>query len=595
MNLLKNKRRGLFIWLPVGLILLSIVGFKSVDFKTSKSLDIFFSFFRELSIFYVDKTDPEKLIHIGIDAILESLDPYNELITEANIEAREFQTTGEYGGMGALIRHSTNFPLIAEVYEGSPAHKAGLMAGDIIHWINGVYVKETAVDKVSKMLKGAPNSDLKITIMRLGQPDSLSFEFKREKIHIPSVPYYGMISDEIGYIRLANFTNNSDKEVEKALKEIKANKSAKGLILDLRGNPGGLLFEAVKILNLFVEKNQLVVYTQGQIKEFDQEYKTPSKPIDTEIPLIILVDRISASASEIVAGALQDLDRAVIVGERTFGKGLVQATRPLPYNTQFKVTTAKYYIPSGRCIQAVDYTQRNEDGSISFIPDSLISEFKTQNGRTVYDGGGITPDIANQKSTYSRIASILYANNIYFDYATQFRANNSSIESPSIFSLSDAEYEDFVSYLSTVDFEYQSQTELLVNELASTAKQEKYYDLTHELIDSLASLIKENPLKDLQFFRSEIQSLLEDEIVSRYYYQSGKVRHNIKNDDLIPLSIEILNDKSKYINILSKSSEIFAKDSLQANHTNNKSISWGYHQASSSNSQAVNKKVLLPS
>jgi carboxyl-terminal processing protease len=273
----------------------------------------------------------------------------------------------------------------------------------------------------------------------------------------------------------------------------------------------------------------------------------------------------------------------------------VQATRPLPYNTQFKVTTAKYYIPSGRCIQAVDYTQRNEDGSISFIPDSLISEFKTQNGRTVYDGGGITPDIANQKSTYSRIASILYANNIYFDYATQFRANNSSIESPSIFSLSDAEYEDFVSYLSTVDFEYQSQTELLVNELASTAKQEKYYDLTHELIDSLASLIKENPLKDLQFFRSEIQSLLEDEIVSRYYYQSGKVRHNIKNDDLIPLSIEILNDKSKYINILSKSSEIFAKDSLQANHTNNKSISWGYHQASSSNSQAVNKKVLLPS
>lgn len=560
-NLNKKKTRAFLFILPIGFALLTLIAFKSVDFRTSKSLDIFFSFFRELSIFYVDKTDPEQLVITGIDAILESLDPYNELITEENIENLEFQTTGEYGGMGALIRHGVTFPVIAEVYEGSPAHKAGLMAGDEILWINKTSVKETSVDKVSKLLKGIPNTNLKVIVKRFGLPDSLTFNFKREKIHIPSVPYYGLVSDEVGYIRLANFTNNSDKEVEKALKRIKSNQSVTGLILDLRSNPGGLLYEAVKIVNLFVEKNRLVVSTRGQIKEFDQEYKTANHPVDTEIRLVVLVDRISASASEIVAGALQDMDRAIIVGERTFGKGLVQATRPLPYNTQLKVTTAKYYIPSGRCIQAVDYTQRNDDGSISFIPDSLISEFKTENGRSVYDGGGITPDIDYKFNAYSRIASFLYARNIYFDFATQFRAKNASIDSPEDFSLTDDQYNSFISFINQTDFNYESQTEYIINELVKTAKQERYYDFSKNLIDSLKRVVTRNPLKDLEIFEEEIKDLLEDEIVSRYFHQKGKVQHSIFNDKVVPVCIDVLDDGPTYKGILTKQSANINKES----------------------------------
>lgn len=559
-NLRRFKTKSILLFVFVGIVLLSLNAFKSVDFKTSKSLDIFFSFFRELSIFYVDEIDPEKLVVTGIDAILESLDPYNELITEENIETLEFQTTGEYGGMGALIRHGVEYPVIAEVYEGSPAQKAGLMAGDKILWIDSINVRQTPVDDVSKYLKGIPNTKLKVIVERYGKTDSLSFEFKREKIHIPSVPHYGMVTNDIGYIKLANFTNNCDKEVERALKHIKSNGDAKGLILDLRGNPGGLLYEAVKIVNLFVEKNKLVVSTRGQIKEFDQEYKTTSKPLDPNIPLVVLVDRSSASASEIVAGALQDMDRAVIVGERTFGKGLVQATRPLPYNTQFKVTTAKYYIPSGRCIQAVDYTQRNEDGSISFIPDSLISEFTTENGRKVYDGGGVTPDVKYQYITYSRISSFLYARNIFFDFATYFRANNEYVNKPGEFILTDEQYNNFIEFIHGSDFKYQSQTEYMLNELIKTAKQEKYYDFTKQIIDSLETVVKSNPLKDLNIFREEIKGLLEDEIISRYYYQSGRVQQNISKDNVIPTSVEILNETVKYKTILSgKNQKINAK------------------------------------
>ncbi|PKP39895.1 MAG: hypothetical protein CVT98_00080, partial [Bacteroidetes bacterium HGW-Bacteroidetes-15] len=360
-------------------------------------------------------------------------------------------------------------------------------------------------------------------------------------------------------------------------------------------NPGGLLYEAVKIVNLFVEKNKLVVYTKGQIKEFDQEYKTPSKPVDTEIALVVLVDRISASASEIVAGALQDMDRAIIVGERTFGKGLVQATRPLPYNTQFKVTTAKYYIPSGRCIQAVDYTQRNEDGSISFIPDSLISEFKTQNGRIVYDGGGITPDIKHPFSSYSRIASVLYARNIYFDYATQFRVNNNAIASPDEFSLSNDQFTDFVSFIKTSDFKYQSQTEYVLNELINTAKQEKYYDLTSNLVDSLEAIIKSNPLRDIEFFRGEIKKLLEEEIVSRYYYQKGKVKRSINYDEVIPISIDVLLDKKRYSEVLSTGTTNRISNSSQTYNVVGNHFFKGLQQASTKKDNSGIQANKIPS
>lgn len=555
MKNLRNKIRKLLWVIPIAVVLISLFAFRSVDFKTSKSLDIFFSFFRELSIFYVDKTDPENLINIGIEAILESLDPYNELITEDNLDALEFQTTGEYGGMGALIRHGVPFPIIAEIYEGSPAHKAGLMAGDIIKQVNEESVRNVPVSSVSKMLKGVPGSSLKVTVNRIGQEDSLTFEFSREKIHIPSVPYYGMADNGIGYIRLTNFTNNCNKEVEAALKDLRK-LNAKGIILDLRGNPGGLLNEAVKIVNLFVDRNQLVVYTKGQIKEFDQQYKTQSRPVDTSIPLAVLVDRVSASASEIVAGALQDVDRAVIVGERTFGKGLVQATRPLPYNNQLKITTAKYYIPSGRCIQAVDYTQRNEDGSIGFIPDSLISEFTTRNGRKVYDGGGITPDILLTPTMFSRIAVVLYSNNIFFDYATRFRIANSSIKPPGQFSLNEEQFNDFVEFVHSSDFQYQSQTEFLFNELLKASKEDKYYDLASGVLDSLGVFLKANRLKDLEFFKDELTHLLEDEIIGRYYLHRGKAKHSLNKDVVTRKSIDVLSNRNSYEKILSSGESI---------------------------------------
>jgi carboxyl-terminal processing protease len=552
----RETKHNIYLALVSVIVLVGFLSFKSIDFRLSKSLDIFFSFFREVSIFYVDKPDPEKLVQVGIEAMLESLDPYNEFIPEENRATLEFQTTGEYGGMGALIRQNPEYPIIAEVYEGSPAQKAGLMAGDMIMEINGESVFNTTVDKVSNKLKGVPNSNLKVVVKRLNQTNPLTFEFKRDKIHIPSVPFFGMVTDDLGYIRLSSFTTNSHNEVKSALKELKSKGKAKGIIFDLRGNPGGLLNEAVKVVSLFVNKDELVVYTKGQIKEFDQEYKTESRPVDSSIPLVVLVDRVSASASEIVAGALQDLDRAVVIGERTFGKGLVQATRPLPYNSQLKITTAKYYIPSGRCIQALDFTQRNEDGSIGNIPDSLITEFKTRNGRVVRDGGGITPDVTHNISIYSRLASVLYARNHIFDFATMFRHRNNAIDDPRSFSLSEDEYKNFVNYLNSIGFEYQSQTEQLLGELVKTSQQEKFFDILQALTDSIRSTIKQNEALNYESFKPEIKRLIEEEIISRYYYQKGKAERNILNDDILRKSIEILTDPSSIQAILSSQVQV---------------------------------------
>lgn len=546
-----NKIRSFSILATAAIIIVSTVAFKSADFKLSKSLDIFFSFFREVNIFYVDKPNPEELIKVGVDAMLESLDPYNEYIPEEEKADLEFQTTGEYGGMGALIRQSDDYPIIAEVYENSPAHEAGLLAGDKILVINGTSVFNMAVDKVSSLLKGIPKTDLNLTIQRYPSTDSLKFSFQRNKIHIPSVPYHGMLNDSVGFIRLSNFTTNCHKEVKTALKELKK-ANAKGIILDLRGNPGGLLNEAIEIVGLFVPKNELVVSTKGQISDFDQEYRTTSRPVDTEIPLVVLVNRISASASEIVAGALQDLDRAVVIGERTFGKGLVQATRPLPYSAQLKITTAKYYIPSGRCIQAVDFSHRNEDGSVGFIPDSLISEFKTRNGRTVLDGGGITPDVEHNVSMYSRLTSVLYAQNFLFDYATKYRTENSRIAEPSEFSLSDSQYQDFLDFLAESGFEYESQTEIVLKNLIKTAEQENYLNLLQTLTDSIEHVVQANEALEMKQFEPEIKRLLAEEIVGRYYLQKGKTEYNIRNDEITPIAINILTSKSQYKEILTK-------------------------------------------
>ncbi len=550
MKRVKGKIRILFFSSLTVITVFVILAFQGPSIKTSRGLDIFFSFFRDINIMYVDKTDPEKLIYTGIDAMLQSLDPYSEFISEENSDELDFQTTGEYGGMGALIQEYEGFPMVAEIYEGSPAQKAGLQVGDQILVINGISVNSVAIDKASKMLKGLPKTDLTLKIKRLNIPDTLTFSFKREKIHIPSVPYYGMIENGIGYIRLGSFTSDTYKETEKALKELMKS-DAKSIIVDLRGNPGGLLHEAVRVVNLFVPRNQLVVYTKGQLKDFDQEYKTASKPLNTDIPLVVLVDRSSASASEIVAGALQDIDRAVIIGERTFGKGLVQSTRELPHNTKMKITTAKYYIPSGRCIQAIDWAKKNEDGSIHYIPDSLMKPFKTKNGRTVYDGGGILPDIVMEPRMPNELTINLYNSRSFFKYATLFRLKNSSINSPNEFYLTNEEFNSFSNFTIQEGFKFQTRSQKVLDELIRTSKENNYFEKAKPFFDSLSQVVNTAALVEIERNRNEIKIVLEDEIVGRYYFQRGRFQRFVKRDDLVKKAIDVLKNPKQFTEIIS--------------------------------------------
>ncbi len=434
---MKRKRNNIFI--GGALIIMLSAGFttiKNKDLELVKNLDIYFTLFRELNMFYVDETNPEKLITTSINAMLTSLDPYTTYIPESDMDDFKFQTTGEYGGIGSLIRRVGDHVIIADPYDGFPASKSGIRAGDKIVKVDGEPTEKMDIESVSDKLKGKPGTELTLTVERFGQNELLEFTILREKISIRNIPYYGMIDSQTGYIRLSNFTTGAGKEVENALKSLKRDHGMKSLVLDLRSNPGGLLIEAVRICNLFVEKGEMIVSTRGKVKQWDSDYITQKEPVDTEISLVVLINRGSASASEIVVGALQDLDRAVIVGQRTFGKGLVQTSRPLKYNAQLKVTTAKYYIPSGRCIQALDYSHRNDDGSVGVIPDSLISEYKTRSGRLVYDGGGIQPDFESISEMLSEITLQLYTQNLLFDFATRYRATHEEIEAAESFSLS---------------------------------------------------------------------------------------------------------------------------------------------------------------
>jgi carboxyl-terminal processing protease len=433
-DVLNMKKKIIIVFLVI--IGIGLGAFVDNEFKITKSLDIFFNLYKELNYYYVDDIDPEKIIQSGIDGMLESLDPYTTFIPESELDDFKFQTTGQYGGIGALIRKFGDDIIITEPYEDFPAAKAGLKAGDILLEIDGKVVKNKGVSDVSESLKGMPGTEVIVEVQRPGIEKKIKKKIKREKITVPNVPYYGIVRDSIGYIRLTNFTSDAGKDVKEAVKELKA-LHAKAFILDLRNNPGGLLIEAVEVANCFVPENQLIVYTKGKVKEASKKYITINNPIDTLTPMAVLVSRGSASASEIVAGALQDLDRAVIIGQRTFGKGLVQQTRPLSYNTQLKVTTAKYYIPSGRCIQARDYSHRNEDGSVGYIPDSLIKEFKTKTGRKVFDGGGIKPDIKLETEKLSDIAFNLYVKNYTFDFATAFAQQNETIATARDFKIND--------------------------------------------------------------------------------------------------------------------------------------------------------------
>ncbi len=551
------KRHTRRIWLGSSmLVILLTVGFTTIrnkDLELVKNLDIYYTLFRELNMFYVDETDPEKLVGTSIDAMLSSLDPYTVYIPESDMDDFQFQTTGEYGGIGSLIRRSAGQVIIAEPYEGFPAAKAGLLAGDVILDVDGTPVSSMAIEKVSEHLKGIPGTELNISIQRYGETEPLEFTLVREKITIRNVPYFGMLTPETGYIRISNFTTGAGQEVEAALKSLKEEHDMKSLVLDLRSNPGGLLIEAVRICNLFVDKGEMIVSTKGKVKQWDSDYMTQREPLDTGIPLVVLVNRGSASASEIVAGALQDLDRAVIVGQRTFGKGLVQTSRPLKYNAQLKVTTAKYYIPSGRCIQALDYSNRNEDGSVGAIPDSLISEYQTRNGRLVYDGGGIQPDFEVVPEMLSEITLQLYTQNIIFDFATRFRCSHQSIDPPEKYSLSGEEYNSFKSFVEEQDFEFKTSSEQAFEQLVHTAVREKYYDLAKEEFSALEEKLSHNNLKDLETFQDEIQQILTEEIVNRYYFQSGRIVAQIREDLQLDKAMEILSSPSMVREVLAGS------------------------------------------
>jgi carboxyl-terminal processing protease len=539
---MKHKKH--FIYLGGLLIVIFSVGFSTLgnkDLELVKNLDIYYTLFRELNMFYVDETDPEDLVTTSIDAMLSSLDPYTTFIPESDMDEFQFQTTGEYGGIGSLIRRSGNSVMIAEPYDGFPAAKAGIRAGDQILKVDGVSTKDMAIESVSDKLKGKPGTELVLTIERFGEEKPLSFTLAREKISIKNVPYFGMLDQSTGYIYISNFTTGAGREVEDALTALKKDHALKSLVLDLRANPGGLLIEAVRICNLFVNKGEMIVSTRGKMEQWDSDYSTTREPVDTEIPLVIMVNRGSASASEIVAGALQDLDRAVVIGQRTFGKGLVQTSRPLKYNAQLKVTTAKYYIPSGRCIQALDYTHRNEDGSVGIIPDSLISEYSTRSGRLVYDGGGIEPDFEVVPEMLSEIAIQLFTQSMFFDFATRYRNVNDEIDSPETFSLSDEDYELFKVFLKEKNFAFQTASEKAFADLMRTAKREKYYDLAEEEFSSLEDKLIHNNLQDLETFEKEIKQILLEEIVNRYYFQSGRVLAQIQEDVQLDKAKEVFN------------------------------------------------------
>jgi carboxyl-terminal processing protease len=552
MFVMKKIRSGKFIvivslLLVVGISTGFLVNQETRDFRIAKNLDIFFTLFKELNTFYVDEIDPDKLIKAGMDNMLKTLDPYTVYFPESEADEFAILTTGKYGGIGSMVRNSGDYVVISEVYKGFPADKAGIKPGDLLKKVDGTSLKGLSTEKVSEKLKGNPGTEIKVTIDRNGK--ETDYSLKREKIVMAPVPYYGMMDAKTGYIRFTSFTQNCIEDVRSALIALK-NSNAQQIILDLRGNPGGLLTEAVEIVNLFTAEGTEVVSTKGKVKQFDEDFKTTKQPLDDKIPLAIIINRSSASASEIVAGAIQDLDRGVIIGQRSYGKGLVQITRQLSYNTQLKVTTAKYYIPSGRCIQARDFSHPNEDGSVGIIPDSLISEFKTKNGRIVKDGGGITPDIESLPEPLSQISSELYIRNFIFDFATSYFWNHPDIKSPEQFNFTDYDYDDFRTYLLNRKFDYKTSTEESINELITNAKKEKYYDIHKELFNDLEKDIAHNLEQDLKMFRPEITDLLEDEILSRYFYESGAIEWTIKNDEQILKARDILNNKDEYNSIL---------------------------------------------
>jgi carboxyl-terminal processing protease len=523
-------------------------------FEISKNLEIFSNVFKELNQYYVDPIQPGKMVKTGVDAMLDDLDPYTNLITEADAEDYQLQTTGKYSGVGVTTRIVKGDFIITELFENGPVAKAGIKAGDIITAIDSKPLKGKSDDQIALMMRGAPGTSLKMTVRNPLTQKEETKTIIREEIQISSVPYASLIgpNNSIAYVFLTQFTPNCGRDVRNALDSLKtANPNLKGVVLDLRGDPGGLLDEAVKVCNIFVDKGQLVVSTRGKNKEWEKEFRTSGAPWDLNIPLAVLVNHGSASASEIVSGTMQDLDRGVIVGTLSYGKGLVQNIRDLGYNTRLKITTAKYYTPSGRCIQALDYSHRNEDGSVSRVADSLKKAFKTKGGRKVFDGGGIEPDINMEDEIMAPISISLLSKGYLFDYVTDYYYKHPSIAAPSNFTLTDNDFNDFVKWLGDKDYGYKTNSEVMLDSLQAVSIKDKSFDNSKAEYNALASKLGHDKKQDLMNNKSEIMYLLGNEIVSRYYFQKGRAINRMKYEDkVLQKAIETLGSEKTYSDIL---------------------------------------------
>jgi len=534
--------------IPIAFIIISLSA--QNDFEIAKNVDIFVSILKELNAKYADEINPTDLVNKAIQGMLESLDPYSVYYPESQIEDFKLLTTGQYGGIGALIQQHGKNVVIAEPYENSPSHKVGFRAGDIILKINGQNVKGKNSSDISTILKGQPGTTLSIEIERPTDGNKHTFSVKREDIKFPPVPFFGMLENNVGYIKLDQFTDRASLEVKEAFISLKE-QGMKYLILDLRNNGGGLLHEAVNIMNIFVDQNVIIAETKGKIEEQNNVFRTRNVVIDKDIPVVVLVNSNSASSSEIVAGAFQDLDRGVVVGKKTFGKGLVQNIVPLSYNTSLKITVSKYYIPSGRCVQNIDYFSRDTLEAAPHIPDSLATPYKTKHGRTVYDKGGIEPDIITPDTIPSNILIALLLNNIIFDFSNDYAAKHDSILPAKQFELSDAEYRQFVDFVISKNFEYQTETEELLKELKEIAQNEKYYPAIESIYNEMIQKIEKEKSNDIYKFKNQLSEYIANEIVVRYYYQRGRIEHQLATDNDVQTAMEILLNTNRYKSILS--------------------------------------------
>lgn len=518
-------------------------------FEISKNIEIFTTLYKELNTYYVDDVDPSKLMRTGVDAMLNSLDPYTNYISESDIEGYRYITEGKYNGVGASFDKVGETVFITDIFEGSPSQKAGLKAGDKILMVDGKNALNRSVDEVGDILKGAPATEVELTIARPqldGSNKTLKIKVKRDEVTEQNVPYFGMLDDKTGYIVLTTFTRDAGENVEKAFKELKEeNPNMKSLVFDLRGNGGGLLNEAVNICNIWIPKSEMVVTTKGKVIDWDRSFKTLNPSVDEQMPIVVLVDKGTASASEIVSGTLQDYDRGVVMGQRSYGKGLVQNMRDIGYNSKLKLTTAKYYIPSGRCIQAVKY----ENGKPVELPDSLRAVFKTKAGRPVLDGGGIRPDVAIDKAADLGLMKTLQEKYLIFDYVTQFALKNPTIDAPEKFKFDD--FDGFVAFLAKRNFQYDSESEKLIKKLREEAKKEKYAAIESELM-AIESKVLADKKNDVQKHKAEIVHEIENEIISRYYFEKGMIKMNLRNDAEIESAIKLLNDPTKYKGLLTK-------------------------------------------